>query len=98
MVSSRDRPPERSLVHIRKPPKVVQLADFVPWTSACFATREARDEFVRAASSLPPSDVEVEPMQNECRCASVRWRPGSFLGLNDVAHAFGGRIATAGRR
>jgi hypothetical protein len=22
----------------------------------------------------------------------VRWRPGKFLGLNDIAHACGGRI------
>ncbi len=31
-------------------------------------------------------------MYNECCGASVRWRPGKFLGLNDVAYAHGGKI------
>jgi hypothetical protein len=32
------------------------------------------------------------------RSAMIRWRPGQFLGLNDIAYAHGGRIAvTAGR-
>ncbi len=38
-------------------------------------------------------------MIDEVRGALVRWRPGQFLGLNDIAYAHGGRIVvTAGRR
>ena len=65
---------------------------FVPWTTAHFLTEEARDRFLSVAATLPEADVEVRPLPDECRGASVRWRPGKFLGLNDVAYAHGGRI------
>ena len=76
---------------VRKPGPI-QLTAFVPWTAAHFQTQEIRDRFLRVAATLPASDVEVEPMRNENRVASVRWRPGKFLGLNDVAYAHGGKI------
>ncbi len=85
-------------MHIRKPPKHKPLPEFVPWTTACFQTQEARDRFLRVAATLPVGDVEVEPMHGKSRVASVRWRPGKFLRLNDVAHAHGGRIAVMQRR
>ncbi len=37
-------------------------------------------------------------MDDEGRGALVRWRPGKFLGLNDVAYAHGGKIAVMERR
>ena len=79
-------------MHVRKlrpnPP-----AEFVPWTEAHFQTQIIRDRFLhRVAATLPSADVEVEPMVDEVRGALVRWRPGKFLGLNDVAYAHGGRI------
>ena len=75
------------------------LAEFLPWTAAHFQTQEMRDRFLLlAATTLPASDVEVKPMVDEVRGALVRWRPGNFLGLNDVAHAHGGKIVlTRGR-
>jgi len=76
----------------RKPLPLIEFAEFVPWTTAHFLTREARDRFLRAAATLPERDVEVRPLYNECCGASVRWRPGKFLGLNDVAYAHGGKI------
>ena len=80
-------------MHVRKlqprPP-----AEFVPWTEAHFQTQEIRDRFLLlVAAMLPPADVEVEPMVDEVRGALVRWRPGKFLALNDIAYAHGGRIA-----
>jgi len=73
------------------------MAEFVPWTAAHFQTQEIRDRFLRVAATLPVRDVEVEPMLDEVRGALVRWRPGKFLGLNDIAYAHGGRIVvTAG--
>ncbi len=69
------------------------LAEFLPWTAAHFQTQEIRDRFLLiVAATLPARDVEVEPMVDEVRGALVRWRPGNFLGLNDVAHAHGGKI------
>jgi len=65
---------------------------FVPWKTAHFQTQEIRDRFLHAAATLPARDVEVEPMHGEVRGALVRWRPGQFLRLNDIAYAHGGRI------
>ncbi len=78
-------------------PKPVPLAEFVPWTTAYFQTQETRDRFLHAAATLPACDVETEPMLGEARSALVRWRPGQFLGLNDIAYAHGGRIVVARR-
>ena len=81
----------------RKPEPILPTA-FVPWAAAHFQTQEIRDRFVRAAATLPACDVEVEPMLDVVRGALVRWRPGQFLRLNDIAYAHGGRIIlTAGR-
>jgi len=81
-----------------RPKPIPPLAEFVPWTAAHFQSEGIRDRFLHVAATLPVSDVEVEPMHDESRGASVRWRPGKFLGLNDIAYAHGGRIVvTAGR-
>ena len=73
-------------------PEPILLNTFAPWTAAHFQTQAIRDRFVRAAATLPVCDVEVEPMLDEVRGALVRWRPGQFLRLNDIAYAHGGRI------
>jgi len=80
-------------------PRPIPPAEFLPWTAAHFPTQEIRDRFLLlAAATLPAGDVEVEPMCHEVRGALVRWRPGKFLGLNDVAFAHGGRITVGHRR
>jgi hypothetical protein len=77
-------------MYFRKP-MPTPLVEFVPWTSAHFQTQEIRDRFLlRVAATLPARDVEAKV--DEVRGALVRWRPGKFLGLNDVAYAHGGRI------
>ena len=84
-------------MYFRKP-EPIPLTEFVPWTAAHFQTQEIRDRFLHVAATLPAHDVEAEPMLDEARGALVRWRPGQFLGLNDIAYAHGGRIVvTAGR-
>ena len=81
----------------RKPAPRLQNA-FVPWTAAHFPTEAIRDRFLRDAATLPACNVEVEPMLDKVRGAMVRWRPGQFLSLNDIAYAHGGRIIVpAGR-
>lgn len=81
---------------VRKPGPIL-LTAFTPWTTAHFQTQAIRDRFVDDAATLSAGDVEVEPMLDEVRGALVRWRPGQFLRLNDIAYAHGGRIITAGR-
>ena len=76
---------------VRKPAPI-PLTAFAPWTIAHFQTQAIRDRFLHAAATLPARDVEVEPMLDEVRGALVRWRPGQFLRLNDIAYAHGGRI------
>ncbi len=93
-----ESPPERaSPVSLLKPERI-PLTEFGPWIAAHFQTQEIRDRFLHVAATLPMSDVEVEPMPADIRGALVRWRPGQFLRLNDIAYAHGGRIiVTAGR-
>jgi hypothetical protein len=81
---------------VRKPVPI-PLSEFVPWAAAHFQTQEIRDRFLRVAATLPERDVEIEPMPDEVRGAMVRWRPGQFLRLNDIAYAHGGRIVTPSR-
>jgi hypothetical protein len=66
--------------------------EFGPWTAARFQSHEGRDQFLGVFATLQTSEVEVASMPGEGRGALVRWRPGKFLGLNDVAYAHGGRI------
>jgi len=83
---------------MHRKPKPIPLAEFLPWAVAHFQSEEVRDRFLHDAAALSATDVEVEPMRDEARGALVRWRPGQFLGLNDIAYAHGGRIiVTAGR-
>jgi hypothetical protein len=85
-------------LHTRKQ-KPAPPAEFTEWTGAHFQTEEYRDCFLRrAATELSSGDIEVEPVADQRLVAMVRWRPGSFLGLNDLAHANGGRIAVSAGR
>jgi len=79
-------------------PRPIPLVDFAPWTTAHFQTQEIRDRFLHVAATLPSRDVEAEPMLNEVRGALVRWRPGQFLSLNDIAYSHGGRVAVSAGR
>jgi hypothetical protein len=68
------------------------LSEFAQWSTARFQTEAARDQFVSVVATRHSSGVEAEPMLAESCGALVRWRPGHFLDLNDVAYAHGGRI------
>ena len=86
-------------MHGRPVPLLASSEDFGPWTAARFQSQEARDRFLCGVSTLTSGEVEVKTMPNEDRGALVRWRPGKFLGLNDLAYAHGGRIiVTLARR
>lgn len=79
-------------------PRPISRNEFTPWAAAHFQTRVIRDRFLHVAAILPACDVEAEPMPDEARGALVRWRPGQFLALNDIAYALGGRIVVTASR
>jgi hypothetical protein len=66
--------------------------DWSPSTPAHFPNQAARYEFLRAVAMTADSAWLAEPMPGDDRGALVRWRPGGFLRLNDLAYAHGGRI------
>ena len=78
--------------YIRKVP-VSQLTDeFRPWAPVRFRTEGARDEFLHAVECTHNVAWGAEATTGDVLGARVRWRRGSFLPLNDLAYAHGGRI------
>ena len=80
------------MTHIRKPPLKGPSIDWRPWAAARFQTEAARDRFVDSVATSQDRGWSAEAMLDDGLGAQVRWRPGRFLSLNDVAHAHGGRI------
>jgi hypothetical protein len=80
------------MTNIRKPPASGPSIDWGRWTPARFQTEVARDGFVCSVANDPERGWEAEVMPHDGLGAQVRWRPGRFLGLNDVAYVHGGRI------
>ena len=81
--------------YLRKPPASGPSVDWRPWAAARFPTEAARDEFVCAVAGTQDGGWHAEVMLGDRLGAHVRWRPGWFLRLNDVAYAHGGRIVIA---
>ena len=63
-----------------------------PWAPVRFPTMGARDEFLVSVAARADGAWSGQALIGDARGARVRWRPGSFLRLNDVAYAHGGRI------
>jgi hypothetical protein len=63
-----------------------------PWAAVRFPTKDARDHFLLSVAHSTDSGWAAQAMTSDGLGAEVRWRPGSFLRLNDVAYAHGGRI------
>ena len=78
--------------HVRKPPLNGPSIDWRPWAAARFQTEDARDGFVLSVTRRQDEGWGAEVMPDDGLGAKVRWRPGRFLGLNDVAYAHGCRI------
>ena len=80
------------MAHVRKPPVSGPAVDWGPWASAHFQTEDARDGFVGSVAKTGDGGWDAQVMPHDRLGAQVRWRPGRFLRLNDVAYAHGGRI------
>ena len=80
------------MAHVRKPPVSGPSIEWGPWTAARFQTEDARDGFVCSVADQHDGSWGAEAMPGDGLGARVRWRPGRFLRLNDVAYAHGGRI------
>jgi hypothetical protein len=83
------------MTNIRKPPVSGPSVDWCPWAVARFQTEGARDGFVGAVAGTEDSGWGAEIMPDDRLGAQVRWRPGRFSRLNDMAYARGGRIVIA---
>ena len=66
--------------------------DWGRWTDAHFQSREARDRFLTSVAAAGDAGWAAEATPGDGRAAQVRWRPGQFLRLNDMAYTCGGRI------
>ena len=87
------------MAHKRKVPVSGPTIDWSPWAAARFQTEDARDRFVGSIAGTQDDGWSAQVVADDGLGAQVRWRPGKFLRLNDVAYAHGGRIAVrAGRR
>jgi hypothetical protein len=80
------------MTHVRKPPVSDRANEWGRWTVAWFRTQDARDEFVRSVAETPDGGWNAEASPDDGLGAQVRWLPGRFLRLNDIAYAHGGRI------
>ena len=80
------------MAHTRKPPVSGPSIDWGRWTAARFQTEVARDGFVCSVCNSQDRGWDAEVMADDGLGAQVRWRPGRFLGLNDMAYVHGGRI------
>lgn len=66
--------------------------DWGPWAAARFQSEDARDGFICSVANTNDAGWGAEVMPDDSLGAQVRWRPGRFLSLNDVAYSHGGRI------
>jgi hypothetical protein len=80
------------MAHVRKPPVSGPSVDWRPWAAARFQTEDARDGFVCSVANTQDGGWDAKVMPDDGLGAHVRWRPGRFSRLNDVAYAHGGRI------
>ena len=80
------------MAHVRKPLTSGPSMDWRPWSVARFQTEDARDGFVCSVANSQEGGWGAEAMPDDGLGAQVRWRPGRFSRLNDVAYAYGGRI------
>lgn len=80
------------MAYVRKPITSGPSIDWRPWAVAHFQTEDARDGFVSSVANALDAGWGAEVMPDDILGALVRWRPGRFLGLNDMAYTHGGRI------
>jgi len=67
-------------------------SDFGPWSAAHFQSERDRDGFLESVAKTEDSGWIAEATLDDHRGAQVRWLPGRFLRLNDLAYSHGGRI------
>src|ERR1700675_4870867 len=73
-------------------------ADWATPTVARFPDEESRDGFLRLVAACEGGAFDVKPIVDDARGASVRWRLGHFLVLNDMAYAAHGRFTLIAAR
>jgi hypothetical protein len=80
------------MAHIRKLPARGPSIEWGPWSAAHFSNRNARDGFLSAVANNVADEWEAKSELDDDLAVWVRWRPGRFLRLNDLAVSHRGRI------
>jgi hypothetical protein len=80
------------LTYRKRAVKSDPASDWASPTVARFPDQESRDGFLRSVAAKEDAAWDVKSDPDDGRVASVRWRAGHFLSLNDMAYAQRGRI------
>ena len=80
------------VTYIKKITASVRASQWGPWTPANFQSEGARDQFLDTVAKTDDCGWNAEAMPHDAKSAQVRWLPGKFLRLNDLAYSHGGRI------
>ena len=72
------------MTYLKKPLGGEFLNEWGPWAPVRFQSQGARDDFLFSVASRGEGRFSAEAMRDDVRGAQVRWRPGSFLRLNDI--------------
>lgn len=80
------------VAYLRKMTPADRSSDWGPWAAAHFLTESGRDGFLESVARTEDSGWLAEATPRDGRGAQVRWLPGRFLRLNDLAYQHGGRI------
>ena len=80
------------MTYVKKITAAVRASQWGPWISAHFQSEGARNVFLDTVAKADDCGWNAQALPHDAKGAQVRWLPGKFLRLNDLAYSHGGRI------
>jgi len=80
------------VTYVKKITAAVRASQWGPWIPAHFQSEDARDVFLDTVAKADDCGWNAQATPDDAKSARVRWLPGKFLRLNDLAYSHGGRI------